>query len=40
MSSHDNAILSMRLGRGAMVLPSHADDSAAGAMLVVARCRC
>jgi hypothetical protein len=39
-SSHADAVLPRSLGHGVMVLPSHADDSAAEAMLVMARCRC
>jgi hypothetical protein len=32
--------LPRRLGHGTMALLSHADDGAAEAMLVMARCRC
>jgi hypothetical protein len=38
MSSHAGAALSRQLGRGVPVLPSHADDGVAKAMLVVAQC--
>jgi hypothetical protein len=40
MSSHARAVLPRRLDHGTMELLSHVDDGAAGAMLVMARCRC
>jgi hypothetical protein len=39
-SSHADAVLPRPLGHGVTVLLSHADDSAAEAMLVMAQCRC